>query len=147
MTRTFQRAAIAAVFSVLASGATAVLAANQLPPVHRSGTIEYIVGGVGSEQAKAIEQASAHWPVVITYAEKEGKAGEYVVDAKSVIRDAKGATVLTLNKSGPILLAKLAPGDYSVDATLHGKTLSEKIQVKPGETSRTELLWPQGTVQ
>lgn len=145
MTRTMQAAAIAAIFGFLASGTTAALAAGQLPPIHKSGAVEYINGGVGSAQARAIEQASAHWPLTITYAEKDHKRGEFVVDVKTVVRDAKGDAVFSLGKSGPIVLAKLSPGDYTVDATLRGKTLSEKVQIKPGEPAKIELMWPAGT--
>lgn len=146
MTRTFQRAATAAIFGILASGATAVLAAEPLPPVHKSGTVEYINGGVGSGQAQAIEKASAHWPLTMTFAEKDRQRGEFVTQVNVVVRDAKGASVLSLDKVGPIVLAKLEPGDYTVQATLHGKTLSEKVQIKPGEPTRTELMWPHGTI-
>jgi hypothetical protein len=147
MTRTWKRAAVAAIFGVLATGAAAVLAMDQLPPVQRSGGVEYINGGVGIEQSRAIEQASAHWPLTITFAQQDHQHGDFVTDVKTVVRDAKGASVLTLDKAGPIVLAKLEPGDYTVEATRHGKTLSERVQVKAGTPTKTELMWPHEATQ
>ena len=66
---------------------------------------------------------------------------------KLEIRDAKGAPVLETTASGPFLLAKLPPGSYSLHATLAGKLLERKVQVKAGSSARVELVWPAGTNQ
>lgn len=148
MTRNFTRPALAAAFSALLFGSGAALAAaTDLPAVQKSGTVEYINGGVGSGQAHAMEKAGAQWPLTIVYAEQTGKHGDFVANVKTVIRDAKGEPVLSLDQTGPLVLANLEPGNYAVDATLGGKTLQRKVQVKKGQSARIEMLWPQGTTQ
>jgi len=148
MTSNLTRTALAAAFGAMLFGSGAALAAaTDLPPVQKSGAIEYINGGVGAGQAHAIEKAGAQWPLTIVYAEQAGKRGDFVTNVKTVIRDAKGQEVLSIDKAGPLVLARLEPGDYAVDATLGSRTLQHKVQVKKGEPARIEMLWPQGTTK
>jgi len=145
MKRLYTRSLVAAAFATLLAGSGFARAAAELPPVHKSGTVEYISGGVGSEQAHAIEKAGTQWPLTLVFAEKDVKRGEFVTNVKAVVRDAKGQPVLSVDQAGPILLARLEPGAYVIDATLAGKTLQEKVQVKAGTPTKVELLWPKGT--
>ncbi|HEY8709622.1 MAG TPA: hypothetical protein VIM34_16705, partial [Burkholderiaceae bacterium] len=59
--------------------------------------------------------------------------------------DARGHTTLQATSGGPFLLAKLAPGDYAVSATLDGKTLHEKVLVKEHQPAKAVFVWPTGT--
>jgi hypothetical protein len=76
----------------------------------------------------------------------DGRA-QFASDVKLEIHDAKGALALDVTATGPYLLARLAPGSYSLRATLAGKTLERKVQVKQGASARVELVWPAGTNQ
>lgn len=147
MKRLYTRSLVAAAFGALIAASGLAHAAAELPPVHKSGTVEYISGGVGSEQAHAIEKAGTQWPLTVVFAEKAAQRGEFVTNVKTVIRDAKGQPVLSVEQAGPILLARLEPGAYAIDATLGGKTLQEKVQIKAGTPAKVELLWPKGTVR
>ena len=120
---------------------------SALPPVQKSGVVEYLSGGIGLDESTAIKSASRQWPLSLVFSVQAAGKAEFASDVKLEIRDAKGALVLETMASGPFLLAKLAPGSYSLRATLAGKTLDRKVQVKAGSSARVELVWPAGTNQ
>jgi hypothetical protein len=43
------------------------------------------------------------------------------------------------------MLARLAPGNYTVRASAAGKTIERKVHIAPGESARAVLVWPQQT--
>lgn len=136
---------LAGALAVLAMGATAAQAASLLPPIQKSGTVEYLSGGIGQDEARAIEGESRHWPLTLEFAVKDKKRADFAADVKVLVRDAKGHTALDLTAAAPFLLAKLAPGHYSIEASFAGKTLHEGAIVKPGHPVKALFLWPAGT--
>ena len=136
---------------LLLAGAAQVQAQTQadsaLPPVQKSGAVQYLSGGIGLDESTAIKSASRHWPLSLVFSVQAAGKAEFASDVKLEIRDAKGVLVLDATASGPFLLARLAPGSYSLRATLAGKTLERKVQVKAGSSARVELVWPAGTNQ
>ena len=129
----------------LAMGSTAAQAASPLPPVHKSGAVEYLSGGIGQDEARAIEGEAKHWPLTLEFAVKDKRRAEFAADVKVLVRDAMGHTALELTAGAPFLLAKLAPGNYSIEASFAGKTLHEKALVEPGHPAKALFLWPAGT--
>jgi hypothetical protein len=136
---------LAGALAAMAMGATAAQAASVLPPVHKSGTVEYLSGGIGQDEARAIEGEARHWPLTLEFAVKDKQRADFAADVKVLVRDAKGHTMLDLTAAGPLLLAKLPAGHYRIDATFAGKTLHEKAIVKPGRPAKAVFLWPAGT--
>ena len=138
------KAALAATLGVLTMGATFVQAATELPSVQRAGGIEYLTGGIGKDEAMAIEKARAHWPLTLQFAVKHGQRAEFTADVKVMVRDAHGHTTLQTTADGPFLLARLAPGAYTVEATLASKTLRKTVRVRPGHATAAAFIWPAG---
>ena len=140
---------MAAIFTagVLLPGAAHAQSDSALPPVQKSGAVEYLSGGIGLDESMAIKSASRHWPLSLVFSVQAPGKAEFASDVKLEIRDAKGAQVLATTASGPFLLAKLPPGSYSLRASLAGKTLERKVQIKAGGSARVELVWPAGTNQ
>lgn len=131
----------------LAAGAVQAQADSALPAVHKSGTVEYLSGGIGLDESTAIKKASAQWPLSLVFSVQAAGRAQFASDVKLEVRDAKGVVVLQTTASGPFLLARLAPGSYSLHASLAGKALERKIEIKAGTTARVELVWPAGTNQ
>ncbi len=134
-------AGAAATFLLMGSLAQAA----SLPPVHHSGTVEYLSGGIGQDESSAIEHASKKWPLTLEFAVKDKQHAEFTANVKVVVHDAKQHEALQAQADGPFLLAKLKPGKYEVDATLDGKTLHEKVDVKHGHPAKLVFVWPSGT--
>ena len=145
MRTVFHKAAMAATMSALMMGGAIAQAATTLPPVHKSGQVEYLSGGIGEDQAAAIEHAGKQWPLTLEFAVKGKHRAQFAADVNVVVRDAKGQTALQANADGPFLLAKLVPGHYAVEATFAGKTLHEKVDIKHGHPAKAVFLWPAGT--
>ena len=60
----------------------------------------------------------------------------------SIVRRRIQALVAVLS-DGPIMMARLAPGGYTVRATAGGKTIERKVHIAPGESVRAVFVWPQ----
>ena len=145
MTSMIHKAAIAAATGALLLGTAFAQAAVSLPAVHKSGQVEYLSGGVGQDEAKAIESASRQWPLTLEFAVKDKQKADFVADVNVMLRDAEGRTALKAVADGPFLLARVQPGHYTVDATFDGKTLHEKVLVKAGQPAKRFFEWPAGT--
>jgi len=142
MKPTIRMAALATVIGTLGLTGRVALAMQELPPVQHSGTVAYINGGIGDDEAKAMEKAGADWPLTIVYARDTKPRNEFVANANTVVRNAKGDAVLKVDSAGPIVLAKLEPGTYKVEATLNGKPIDRTVHIKPDAPTQIEMLWP-----
>lgn len=137
----------AAALVALMMGAGVAHATSALPPIHRSGPVEYLSGGIGLSESTAIERASKQWPLALEFAVKDGEHADFAAGVKVLVRNDDGHAALKTTSQGPFLLARLAPGRYTVDATLAGKTLHEQAVVRKGESTKTLFVWPAGTGQ
>ena len=140
-----RNAAFATAVGALMAGGALAQAENDLPAVHRSGSVEYLSGGIGQSQSTAIENASRHWPLTLEFAVKDKQHADFAANVHVLVRDAHGHTALETTAGGPFLLAKLAPGDYAVTARLDGKTLHERVLVKEHQPAKAVFVWPTGT--
>src|SRR3546814_5252763 len=79
---------------------------GQLPPAHEQGTVTYISGGVGEDQAKAINHVAKYYPLELEFLHKAKPKDEYLADVKVRIKDTHQKMVLNVTSEGPFLLAK-----------------------------------------
>jgi hypothetical protein len=129
----------------LLGGASLAQAASGLPPVQTKSGVQYLSGGIGKHEAQAIQHASRDWPLMMEFAEHHKPRDEFVADVHAVVRNATGQSVLALDSHGPLVLARVAPGSYTVDATLDGRKLHEKVTIQEGHTAKAVFVWPAGT--
>lgn len=104
----------------------------------KSGQVSWVGGGtLGPEMDALVAQEKGHsLKLVFTLT-----AGNYLPGVDVKVRDAKGAVVLDQADTGPVLLAKLPAGAYTVTATSEGRQQVRKVQV--GQGMRTEYMrWP-----
>lgn len=130
--------------ALLTSGAFAQ-PSQTLPPVHKNGAVEYLSGGIGQDESAAMEMASRQWPLTLEFASRDKGHADFAADVQVLVRDDKGRAALNTTSDGPFLLAKLAPGRYTVEATLVGKTLHQNILLKAGQPAKAVFVWPAGT--
>jgi hypothetical protein len=123
-------------------GGTLVHAATALPDVHRTGPVEYLSGGVGLDESRAIESAGRQWPLTLEFAARDGQHADFLADVKVRVRDATGQDALEATSDGPFLLARLPPGAYIVDATLGGRTLRQNVVIRPHQPAKALFVWP-----
>lgn len=147
MNTTFFRRSAAALALVSASltGALSAQAAYN-PPIHMANGVEYMSGGISSDEAALMQVVAPRWPATFEFAVKDGTRSDFAADVAVTVRDASGHAILSkVNAEGPFMVARLDPGRYEVEATLAGLTLKQTIEVHAGSPTRTLFLWPAGT--
>lgn len=129
--RTFHKALVClAVVAVLVSCSASAFAQNAAQNDALQGqagqSVPYISGGVGSEGLEEITAHEKEYNLKVIFA---GKGGAFLSDIDLKIMDSKKKTVTSLVTEGPVLLVKLAAGHYTLQATLDGKTVAQKVSV------------------
>ncbi|VTU12766.1 hypothetical protein SRS16CHR_00005 [Variovorax sp. SRS16] len=119
------------------------------PPIHMANGIEYMSGGIGSDEAALMKTVSPRWPATFEFAVKDRSdknGGDFAAGISVTVRDASGHEVLNhVSADGPFMVARLDPGRYEVEATLAGQTLKQEVDVHAGMPARTLFVWPAGT--
>ena len=93
---------------------------------------EYVNGGVTKEEADYLRVQATAYPLEILFSRTTRAGNAFAADVDVTIRDAQGHTVLSLPSAEPILLAKLPPGRYAVEATYQGSTRNAEVTLGPG---------------
>ena len=128
--------ALCATLVFLASfGPGAASAADRTGMQHHA---SFVSGGVGASSQEDLKAREREFNLKLVFTLVEGN---YVADVNVAIRDAGGRTVLEHEAPGPLFMAKLPSGTYTVSATYEGRTQSRKVSI--GERLRTEQFrWP-----
>ncbi|MBS0453080.1 MAG: hypothetical protein JSS14_17425 [Proteobacteria bacterium] len=117
------------------------------PPIYVAHGIEYMSGGIGSDEAQLMRVVEPRWPAVFEFAVKDGKSADFAADVVLTVRDAQGKVILDqVHSTGPYLVARLEPGRYTAEAVLGGQKIQREISVLgPGTSTKNVFEWPQGT--
>lgn len=116
-----------------------------LPEAKNQNGVAYLSGGIGVDQANAMKAAAKDYSLMLTCATKQ--TGQYLSQVKVSITDKSGAPVLETVTEGPILLARLAPGQYRISAESNGVTVNETVQIGSERPQQVNLYWPAEVVQ
>jgi hypothetical protein len=120
----------------LAIGLSAGVAA--LPAAGAQAEIAYVSGGVGKSEQQALKAREKEFNLKLVFTLV---TGNFVSNVRVAIQDAKGKTLIEHTTGGPLFMARLPAGSYSVNATFRGKTETRKV--KTGERLHTEYWrWP-----
>jgi hypothetical protein len=100
----------------------------------------YVSGGAGEDERQALQSVAGGYPLKIVGALS---TGDYVADARIVIRNARGEKVLDARTDGPWLFARLAPGVYQVESVYGGEMRRQTVRI--GNTGQTVVMmrWPE----
>ena len=110
-----------------------------LPPTLKSGLVTYMSGGISREQQFAMERDSAQFPLELHFlASGPAYALAYV---PVTIRDQSGRVVLDTSADGPLLLADLPDGQYTVSARYNGQTETLAGTIQHGQHQTLAFDW------
>jgi hypothetical protein len=123
-----------------------VASAADEPRLQSNGAVEFMSGGIGKEQADALKQQSADYALTLEFAsarsaEGDTSPGAYVADVKVDIRDAQGREMLNTTSTGPLLLVRLPPGDYTVVADWNGMRKQHSVDIPEGARRHVVFMW------
>ena len=116
--------------------------AGGLPQVRSDRGIRYVSGGVGEGERAELDAQSNQFNLRLLFA-MQG-SGEYLSAVRVNIVDARGETVLTAESKGPWFFAQLAPGDYTVEASVPGQAQQPQRQtahIQGSGQSRLDFRW------
>ena len=100
--------------------------------------VPYISGGTGADAREALLAREKEFNLKIIVADK---SGDYLAGVKVVIESATKAQVLDTTMEGPILLAKLPPGTYTIRATSNDQKLTRTVTIAAQGLQQVDLRW------
>jgi len=122
--------------------AAPALAANSnllsLPQPVNDGNVNYITGGIGDAERQDLEAQAKNFNLLITDANKKG---QYVVDNNFTITRKNGRDVVNIDNAGPLLYAKLPPGQYKITAMNGNQREVENIKISANREDHLHLIW------
>ena len=92
--RRFDRSAMAAAMTVglIAFSAGSGEAFAELPPARTQGGVQYVTGGIGSDESQSLREAMPQYPLALVFASPLGKGdAAYLADVQVAITDAADA--------------------------------------------------------
>jgi hypothetical protein len=118
------------------------LAQADIPDAKISQGIEYISGGIGSEESDAMLALGKKWPLVLEFSQDHPQRPLWVADVTVKILDQKKKVVFEALSEGPIMLLKMNPGKYDAEYTFEGKVLKRSLVVEEGKFQKQSVVWP-----
>src|SRR5438105_5672118 len=104
--------------------------------------VSYVNGGFGQEEAEALRAEARAYPLELTFSRRgEGEHAEFVADVHLQIVDASGRLVIDRESQGPIFLAHLPDGQYTISAEYRGRTQSRRVAVNNGRHESVSFYW------
>lgn len=122
-------------------GAAGGLSAADKLAAAQPGSVSFVSGGVGDEDAQRMKQLRSEYPLELLFVTR-GNPNQYLSAVKVQIVDKGGKAVLDTTSDGPFLLAKVPPGRYSISADNEGSVKRQTVQVGGGKTQRVMFVWP-----
>jgi hypothetical protein len=131
------RLAVAALLAALCGAAAA-----QLPPRQTRDGITFLSGGIGADEEAEIRRAAADFGMQLEFTELERGAlrGKWTADVEMVIK-AGNQPLLRARSEGPLMLVRLRPGAYFVEATRGAARQVRRVEVRAGAVARERFVW------
>jgi hypothetical protein len=118
--------------------ATLVVALLAFSMEVRAADVPYISGGAGVDAREELLAKEKEYNLKIIAADK---SGDYLAGVKVVIESARKEQVLDTTMEGPILLAKLAPGTYTIRVTSDGQMLTRTVTIPAQGLRQVDFRW------
>lgn len=111
----------------------------QPPDVKTVNNVTFVSGGIGDESMAEITNLESQFDLKLFLV---SKSGTYLSDIGVSITDPQDKLVLQTTCDGPVLLANLPSGAYTVKATKNGNTVVQILNVAPGRLRTVYLRFP-----
>jgi hypothetical protein len=101
----------------------------------------FVNGGIGTEEADAIRTEAADYPLELVFSRRADERYEFVAEVHLRIQDRDGQVIVDKPFQGPIFLARLPDGTYTVTAEYRGETQKRRVAVVDGKHAKLSLVW------
>ncbi len=105
----------------------------------RAADIPFVTGGVGADERADLQAKEKDYNLKIVAA---ATSGDYLAAVRVVIESPEKKSVLETRMAGPILLAKLPPGTYTIKATYGSSTQTRTVSVPEQGLREAAFRWP-----
>ena len=113
------------------------------PPIRMAQGIEYMCGGANRDEAEFLKMVSPRWSTTLEFAVNRGQRGAFPVPVQVKVRDRyNGHAVMQAEVDGPLMLARLEPGAYEVEASVGGVSVVQQVTVIGGYAASALFLFP-----
>lgn len=109
---------------------------DTMQPV-QAGNVSYITGGIGDDERASLLAMKKNYNLRVMNMQK---GGAYVGATHITVRDLKGGALLDLS-AGPILLAQLPPGKYTLTASNEGHNRTEQVRLDGAKAAALNFTW------
>lgn len=103
--------------------------------------VRYVSGGIGLDEREALRSLERNFNLKLTFAMD---TGSYLAGIEVRIADGDGNPVLTAISDGPIFLADLPAGRYTVAVTAEDETQASSVQLDTGGQHELIFRWRAG---
>ena len=118
--------------------AFAAIASLTLVVTAGAADVPHISGGIGSGERDELRTKEREYNLKIITAMK---SGDYLSGVQIVIESPTKERMLETTMVGPILLAKLPPGSYTIRATASGQTLIQTVAIEAQGLKQVDFRW------
>ena len=101
--------------------------------------VPFVTGGTGADERAELQEKEKDYNLKIVAA---ATSGDYVADVWVVIESAAKKSMLETKMDGPILLAKLPAGTYTIKATYGPSTQTRTVNVPAQGLREAAFRWP-----
>lgn len=101
--------------------------------------LRIVSGGIGAADQQRLEEQADEYNLHLLLTDEKGN---YLAGVAVVVHDAAGNEVTRLTSDGPIVMAALRPGRYTVEAGFAGSTQRQSLTVPRGGHREVVLRWP-----
>jgi hypothetical protein len=115
--------------------------ADSLIKPQTQGEVTFVSGGVGGDERDAMQAMRADYNLSLLFSVQG--SGEYLSEVKVGITDKNGNTFLDTVSDGPMLLASLKPGHYTVTAEVDGQVAHKKATIVANKRTSISFIWHQ----
>jgi hypothetical protein len=104
----------------------------------RTADVPHVSGGIGSDERDQLRAKERDYNIKVLTAME---SGDYLSGVQVVIESAKKEPMLETTMAGPILLATLPPGSYTIKATAGGRTLTRTVTLQAEGLRQVNFRW------
>jgi len=106
--------------------------------VQTIGGVTYVSGGVGMEERQQLKAMAADDNLALSFALVNG---HYLGGAEVTIKDHSGKQLLEASADNPLFFARVPAGQYIIQATVMGKTVTREVTIPARGQARISFVW------
>ena len=102
---------------------------------------QYVNGCAGGAEAEATRAPAWIYPLELVFTRRSENREEAVANVHVQIRDGQDRLVLDKAAQGPVLVAQLPDGPYTIVAEFRGETKTQRVSLTEGRLEKVALVW------